>query len=741
MLRSLIRHTLRVVLSVLFRVRVSSAQEHFANKPLLICANHESFIDGMLLGLFLPIEPVFVVHTTVLRRRLFRWGLSLVDYLAVDPANPMAIKKVVKLVESGRPVVIFPEGRISLTGGLMKIYDGAAFVAAKTGANMVRVRLDGPARSRFSRLETPFPRQWFPRISLTSLPPVKIAMPQAHLARDRRRLAGDALRNLMQESIFVTRQPSSPFESFLESMELHGRNKPFVEDLRQNEETYGQVLKMVLGLRSMIRPLDPMLDTQAPIRPIGALLPNATPLLAMILALNSIGRPISMLNYTSGPQALIGCCQASQTQVVISSQAFIDAGKLHALVEALEASGVQVLRLETLRKSFGLRQKLRLLAELPFPRKHSRPPQPHDRAAILFTSGSESLPKGVVHTNESLMANVAQARAMADFGARDKFLTALPLFHCFGFTCGALLPIASGSRLLLYPSPLHWRAIPEAAYDRGCTVIMGTPTFFGHYARFAHPYDFHQIRYAICGAEKLPESVRQTWQDKFGLRLLEGYGATETAPLLAVNTPMAFKRGTVGQLVPGMEALLEPFEGVENAGVLHVRGPNLMQGYLLASNPGVLVPPSSSMGEGWHNMGDICRIDAEGFVSVIDRAGRFAKIAGEKIALDSSEAIAREANPKAQHAVVSVPDAKKGEALLLLTTDPTLARSDLTAAARRLGSAELSIPRHIHRVDAIPLLGTGKTNYGDLKKLAAQWSAQGAAKSATAEQTAEDETA
>jgi acyl-[acyl-carrier-protein]-phospholipid O-acyltransferase / long-chain-fatty-acid--[acyl-carrier-protein] ligase len=718
MFRSLLIDALRAVTRVLFRVRVRAAREHFERSPLLICANHESFIDGLLLALFLPVKPVFVVHTTVLRRPLFRLGLSLVEHFAVDPANPMAIKKIVKLVEQGRPVVIFPEGRISLTGGLMKIYDGAAFVAAKTGASVVRVRLDGPARSLFSRLSAPHPRKMFPQMSLTALAPVLLEMPQARLARERRRLAGEKLRVLMQEALYETQPLGSPFDAFLGAMKLRGRNAPFVEDLRQKEESYGQVLKMVVGMREMARPL------AAEGEPVGVLLPNATPCLALILALNSIRRPAAMLNYTSGPQAMLSCCLTVQAQTVVSSRAFLAAAKLDAHMDALAKAGVRVLFLEDMRAQFGFAQKARAAFDMLFPRFGSLEARPSDRAAMLFTSGTEGSPKAVVHTNESLMANVAQSRAVADFGPNDKFLTALPLFHCFGFTCGTLLPMASGSRLLLYPSPLHWRAIPEASYDRRCTVMLGTPTFFSHYARFAHPYDFHTVRYAICGAEKLPDSVRQLWQDKLGLRLLEGYGATETAPLLAVNTPMAFCRGSVGQLVPGVQWRLEPVEGIEGAGELHVRGRNLMAGYMKADQPGVLVPPSSSAGEGWHSMGDVCAFNEEGYLFVRGRLGRFAKIAGEKIDLEASEAIARAASPKAQHAVVSVPDAKKGEALLLLTTDASLSREALARAARETGAAELAIPRHLSVVDAIPLLGTGKVNYGELKRVAAEWAAR-----------------
>jgi acyl-[acyl-carrier-protein]-phospholipid O-acyltransferase / long-chain-fatty-acid--[acyl-carrier-protein] ligase len=709
--RRFARRVLQFVTRVVFRIRVHGDTSKFLNERTLIVANHESFIDGLLLAVFLPVQATFVVHTTVARNPLNAWMLRFIPHLLVDSTSPLAMKIICKLVETGTPVVIFPEGRLTVTGSLMKVYDGAAFIAAKTGAMVVPTHIAGAGRSYFGRLAGIYPLKLFPKITITVLPPRKIAMPDLPSSKERRRRAGEIMRRILLEMQVVTQPPRTLFQAFLEAKSAFGVGYKLVEDVRLQEESYGSLLRMSLGLSRLLAPMTKVDEM------VGVLMPNAAATLGLLLGLSAARRVPAMLNYTAGVDGVNSACTAANIRKIVASRAFIEKARLETLVAGL--SELEVIYLEDLKARLSLFDKLWIVLAQRFPNMAIVAQEPGDPAVVLFTSGSEGKPKGVVHSHVSLLSNIAQIRSIADFTPLDKFMVALPLFHSFGLACGAIMPLVSGCKVFLYPSPLHYRIIPELVYDRNCTVLFGTSTFLSNYGKYAHPYDFGRLRYVVAGAEKLTDEVRQAWLDKFGIRILEGYGVTECAPVIAVNVPMACRIGTVGQLVPCMEYSLEHVTGIEQGGALHVKGPNVMKGYLLYDKPGVLQPPNS-IGAGWYATGDIVEVDKDDFVRIRGRVKRFAKIAGEMISLEVVERIAAQSAPGYMHAASSRPDSAKGEAIVLFTTDASLRREGLSAAAKILQAPELAVPRDIRIIDEIPILGTGKTDYLRLKEWAAK---------------------
>jgi acyl-[acyl-carrier-protein]-phospholipid O-acyltransferase/long-chain-fatty-acid--[acyl-carrier-protein] ligase len=509
---------------------------------------------------------------------------------------------------------------------------------------------------------------------------------------------------------FEFRPGDTLFTALVAATRRHGRDTPGQwEDQKPGAYSYGDLLKMTLALGRLAGKVTTGGEH------VGVLMPNMVATVGLMIGLSAFGRVPCMLNYTAGTDGMQSACLAARIKNVITSRVFLEKAGLAEQAQAIQ--GVALHYLEDLRADFGVSDKLWLmgyalwLPEMAVPKGDSEAP-----AVVLFTSGSEGKPKGVVLSHRALLANVAQVMAVIPIGPAEVVLNALPIFHSFGLTAGTLIPLVSGARLVIYTSPLHFKVIPELVREKRCTVMFGTSTFFNHYARNAEPDDLKSLKYVVAGAEKLADTVRQTWRDKFGVDILEGYGATETAPVLSINLPGCNRPGTVGRLLPGVEARVIPVPGIEHGGELHVRGPNIMSGYYRFDTPGLLEPPRSEAGEGWHNTGDVVDMDAQGHLSIQGRLKRFAKVAGEMVSLEVVEAIARSVSGDAMHAATCISDEGRGELIVLFTTDSDLTREQMAAAAKGLGYPEIALPRRIRVVDNLPLLGTGKVDYMRLKQ-------------------------
>lgn len=703
---------LSIIYRAVFRMEIRGLENvSLAGPNAIIALNHVSFLDAGLALSLTSRDPVFAIDSGIAKRWWVRPFLHLVNAMPLDPTNPMATRTLINAVKSGQTLIIFPEGRLTVTGSLMKVYDGAGLIADKSGAQVLPVRIDGLQVTPFSRLSRDqVRRRWFPKVIVTVLQPVKLTVSSELRGKARRQAAGAALYGVMSDLVFrTTPTDRSIIDAVIAAAHEHGPSRIAVDDPVSGGMSYRKLLTSARVMGEKLMPLAK--EGEA----LGVMLPNANGAAVTVLAVMSAGRVPAMINFSAGATNILAACRGALVRTILTSRLFVEKARLGGVVEAV-SKDVAFVYLEDLRGQISTGDKLRGLLGWKKPLV-SR--QGDDRGAILFTSGSEGTPKGVVLSNRNMLTNAAQSAARIDFGRTDIAFNVLPVFHSFGLTVGLILPLVTGLRVYLYPSPLHYRVVPVLVYGVNATLLFGTDTFLAGYAKAAHAYDFRSLRYVLAGAERLKESTRHVWMEKFGIRILEGYGVTETAPALALNTPMFNRFGTVGRILPGMTARLESVPGVDEGGRLYVSGPNIMMGYLRAENPGLLEPPEG----GWHDTGDIVTIDKEGFITIRGRAKRFAKIGGEMISLAAVEAIAADAWPEPS-AVAAIPDQRKGERIVLLTESTTATRSAFLSCARARGASEMMVPAEVVPVKKLPLLGSGKIDYATVSKIARELTGQ-----------------
>ena len=709
----MLKSFLKLIITKLYKVKIEGV-ENFdkAGDRVLVVANHLSFLDALLLGLFLPEKMTFAVNTYIAQKWWIKPFLSMANCFALDPTNPLATKGLIEQVKQGNKVVIFPEGRITVTGSMMKIYEGPGMIADKSDAFILPIRLEGAQYSPFSRLKGKVRIRLFPEIIIKILEPRKLEISAEIKGRKRRHLAGVKLYDLMSEMMFESSKIDETFfQSLIHAKAIHGRKHEIIFDVERKPLTYNQLITKSFALGNEISK-----NTKSD-EYVGILLPNMVNSIVTFFALQAYGRTPAMLNFSAGSKSLISACKTAKIKTIYTSRKFIEAGKLEEVVNDIRITGVKIICLEDLAPKITTIDKLIALTGSYFPQtyynKICKNQNADDAGVVLFTSGSEGTPKGVVLSHQNIQANRQQLASRIDFGPSDIIFNSLPIFHSFGLTGATLLPILSGIKTFFYPSPLHYRIVPEIVYDINATIMFGTDTFLSGYARFAHPYDFYSVRYVFAGAEKLKEETRKTWSEKFGARIFEGYGATETAPALSSNTPMHNKPGTVGRILPSIKCKLEAVEGIENGGRLYVEGPNVMKGYLMADNPGELLPPEG----GIYDTGDIVEFDEDGYISIKGRAKRFAKIAGEMVSLTAVEGYMSAIWAENDHAIIAIPDDKKGEQLIMITNHQNASKAEILNYVKENGISELSIPKKIINMEKIPLLGTGKVDYVTIKEL------------------------
>ncbi len=716
------RKFLRWIVRFLYGFRAYNEAVLKTKGPVLLLPNHVSWWDWLLIGVCLEEDWRFVTSSTAaeaswIHRKLMVSRLTF----PVDMNSPYAVKRMAEHLQKGGRLVLFPEGRLTCTGSLMKLFDGTGFLISKTHAKVITAYIRNAEHLPASR--APGKTTWFPRLSVHFSAALTPPEYQDVSATDTRTRLTEWLRDKMVLQKFETElefgAPTVP-AAILKSAAEEPRHL-VLQDLTMQELNYRRIR---IGAELLSHQWTRRFGSAR--ERVGVLLPNVNAMPVVTLSLWMAGKIPAILNYTTGPAIMLSCARLSGLKQIISSKRFVDRAKLD--LQPLKEQGIELVFVEDVRESIGKAEKLfaALRARLGLSVSDGGF-QANDTAVILFTSGSEGDPKGVELTHRNLLANIWQMLSEIDLQETDRFFNALPLFHSFGLTVGLLLPMVHKVFVFLYPSPLHYRVVPSAFYNLNCTVFFGTNTFLSGYARKAHPYDFRTLRCLFAGAEKLQEATSDLWMRKFGVRIYEGYGATECSPAVTVNVPLRLKQGATGCFLPGIEYRLEHVEGIEETpaekptmhsqvGRLFVRGPNIMKGYL---NPEANAK-FQALG-GWYDTGDIVEVDAEGFVHIRGRLKRFAKVSGEMVSLaaveDALAAAFTKFGLKFSVAVVARPDEEKGEKLIAVTNEPKLTMEDVRQAVRARGLGNLAVPREIKVLSEIPRLGTGKVNHRLIEKL------------------------
>ena len=675
-MRKFIRFCLKTVFTV-FKVRCSiEFDERNMPRKGVYVANHVSFLDPVLLFAFLPGDPVFALNGHLYRNRLIRFLMRTADVMPFNPIEPGDIKELIAKVDGGRLCVIFAEGRVTESGGLMKIYEAPGLVADKSGAPLIPVWIEGPQYGYFSKTKGKLPHRPLPKVRVIVGRPRSFKL-KDELRRQRDHISNEVYMILREMSFEVRYNPDiSLFAQLMKTAKIHAkkglfRRPKFVEDIQRKPQSYRDIVikSFVLG-KYLKRRTEPE-------EHVGLFLPNSVAALCSFFGLTAYDRIPVMLNFSVGAQNMVSMCKTAQVRIVVTSLAFVKTAKMEDAVKMMEEAGVKIIYLEKAAKEIGLWDKINAylrykIKRVPIKKGGNR------KAVILFTSGSEGTPKAVVLSHANIISNIKQMSAIETINVTDTVFNALPMFHSFGLVVGTLFPLFEGSKLFLYPSPLHYRVVAEIVYEIGASIMFGTDTFFRGYGRIAHPFDFHNIRFMFGGAEAVKPDTRNIWMERLGIRVLEAYGATECSPVVSANNRIFNRFGSIGKLLPAIEYKIEPVPGIEKGGELVVRGPNIMMGYILPDNPGVLVPLEG----GWYHTGDVVEIDEIGFVYIRDRIKRFAKIGGEMVSLNAVHEMvckAYETDGEFQYGVVAIPHESKGEQIVLATNNRNVSQDGLHA--------------------------------------------------------------
>ncbi|MDQ8179961.1 MFS transporter [Pelagicoccus sp. SDUM812005] len=716
---SLVRVLLLGIAKVIYPMRLKGLERMPTEGGVLIVANHVSYVDALLIYLASPRPVRFLGTDEMLRFRLMRWAYRKFKVIAVSPKGAKeAVSKSVQALKAGDVVCIFPEGALTRTGMIMPFKKGAELMAKLSGAAVLPASIDGMWGSAFSFADKPFRY----RAGMPLRRPVSISFGDALRG-------GDANTDAMQDAV-----AKLGYEAFSSRAEL-GANlgalafaalKRRLFSLRLNDRGLGALKVRNYALLGLGLGFARVMEKADTARRVGILLPPGLPGFAANLGALWAGKSSVNLNPTVSSDVFEAMLKSADLRTVVTSR------KVLGRFGELDFSGVDLLFVEDVMPQMrGPRLLWDAFACAIFPaawlrRLYSIQDTGGDReATLLFSSGSSAQPKAIPLSHRNLVANVTQLSECYLMRSSDRVLANLPLFHSFGLTGGLWLPLLKGMQVVSTPSPLQSKENVAAIREESVSVMLGTPTFLRGYLKRASAEDFASLRLTIAGAEKLPVELSAQWESRFGIPVLEGYGLTECAPVVAANclhsremlgryalSQIGYKLGTAGRPLPGVWLRIVDEENETQlrargeSGRILVKAPNVFRGYLDT------VSESRFVGDGWFDTGDVGRFDEDGCLVIEGRLSRFSKIAGEMVSHTMVENEIASLYPELGLFVGARDCERKGEALVLLATG-AIDLSSLARSLRERGIPNLWIPQEVLQVAALPQLGTGKL---DLKR-------------------------
>ncbi|HWA87787.1 MAG TPA: AMP-binding protein [Opitutus sp.] len=713
---------------VLYRVRSGGAENIPATGGVLLIANHLSYVDVVVLQLACPRPIRFVGFQGLGRNWFFDLVLRWSGTILITAGNPIeGMKAAVRTLRAGELVCVFPEGHISRTGQLMRIMRGFEVMARHANVPVVPAAIDGLWGSVFSFAGNKY--LWkSPRLMPTAVF-VAFGAPAAP-AEATVAWARKALLDLGAAAF--EERPALRRHVAREIVRALARRPWRVEVIDRTAERKTLTSAQLLGVAAV---LAKRFKLTIPEKRVGIVLPPGIGAFIANLAVMCAGKIPVNLNFTAGRGPIEASLKLGGVETVISAEAmrakvpgFPWPEKTLDLVGEIKAAGGKRAVLPWLLAAWLLPNQWFATA-LGLPRRGDR-----EEAALLFTSGSAGEPKGVPLTHRNILANCAQISSLSILPRTCTLLGCLPLFHSFGFTVTLWYAMLRGSRVVTIPSPLDTRKMIDAIRDDKVTVLVAAPTFVRPLLKKATSRELRSLNLVVTGAEKLQNDLYDDFLATFHIEILQGYGLTETAPVTNVNQPhppvvtetgepqIGKKPGSVGRLLPGLSArIVDPDSGAERAmtetGVVCFRGPNVFPGYLKDADK-----TRTALRDGWFVTGDLGRFDEDGFLYIEGRLSRFSKIGGEMVPHGTIEeqtiaAFALDQSDGPPVAVVGVPDPVKGEALVLVTSQATTSE-ELRARLLAAGLPNLWVPKLVCRVEKVPVLGTGKTDYRSVRALA-----------------------